>query len=435
MNATELWLTGLAIVLLISVSAFFSGSETAVTAASRARMLQLEKSGSRRAALVGRLIQERERLIGALLLGNNVANILSSALATSVFLTLFGDAGVFYATAFMTALVLIFAEILPKTLAITGPDAWALRVAPAVNLVVVLFSPVVTAVQWIVRGVLRLFGWKAAEGMLVLSATEELRGQVDLLHAEGSVVKDERDRFGGLLDLGELDVSDIMVHRTSMHSIDIGEAPEKVIDDILSTPFSRVPVWENEPENIVGIIHAKDLLKQLKKAGGDAAKIDIRAIAAKPWFVPDATSLTDQLNAFLKRKLHIALVVDEYGEVQGLVTLEDILEEIVGDISDEHDIAIQGVRPQPDGSVNVDGSVPIRDLNRAMEWHLPDDEATTIAGLVIHEARLIPEAGQAFTFHGFRFEVLRKNRNRIATLRITPVGPAKTAAAPTAVSG
>jgi Mg2+/Co2+ transporter CorB len=425
MTETELWVTALAILCLIMLSAFFSGSETAVTAASKARMLQLEKSGDRRAAMVGRLIQERERLIGALLLGNNVANILSSALATSVFLALFGDAGVAYATVFMTALVLIFAEILPKTIAIGTPDRWALSTAPAVRAVVAIFSPVVNTVQWIVRGVLHTFGWTDPSDSTLVSPAEELRGQLDLLHSEGSVVKAERDRLGGLLDLGELDVADIMVHRTNMHSINVGESPDKVIDDILATPYSRVPIWENQPENIMGVLHAKDLLKQLKTLGGDLSKIDIRAIAKKPWFVPDTTSLTDQLNAFLKRKLHIALVVDEYGEVQGLVTLEDILEEIVGDITDEHDIEIQGVRPQPDGSVNVDGSVPIRDLNRAMDWHLPDDEATTIAGLVIHEARIIPEPGQAFTFHGFRFQVLRKSRNRITALRVTPVERSK----------
>ena len=224
-----------------------------------------------------------------------------------------------------------------------------------------------------------------------------------------------------LFRLSELAVADAMVHRTNMRSVDVSESPDKVIDAILATPFSRVPLWENEPENIIGIVHTKDLLKQLRRVGGDASKIDIRSIATKPWFVPDTTSLNDQLNAFLKRKAHMALVVDEYGEVQGLVTLEDIFEEIVGDISDESDIDVQGVRPQPDGSVNVDGSVPIRDLNRVMDWNLPDDEATTIAGLVIHEARIIPEPGQAFTFHGFRFRVLRKNRNRITALKITPL--------------
>ena len=418
---TLLWLTAAAIPLLIIVSAFFSGSETALTAASKARMLQMEKSGDRRAGLVGRLIQDRERLIGALLLGNNLVNILASALATAFFLALFGQAGVAYATLVMTFIVLVFGEVLPKTLAISNPDRVSRTIAPIVRMVVAVFSPVVIAVQFIVQGVLRLAGWDTSKARAVLSAADEIRGQVDLLHAEGVVVKAERDRLGGLLDLGELDVSDVMVHRTNMHSINVAEPPEKIVDDILASPFTRVPLWDGEPENIIGIVHTKDVLRLMRAVGGYASKIDIRSIAAKPWFVPDTTSVNDQLNAFLKRKAHIALVVDEYGAVQGLITLEDILEEIVGDIADEHDIALQGVRPQPDGSVNVDGSVPIRDLNRAMDWHLPDDEATTIAGLVIHEARIIPDAGQAFTFHGFRFQVLRKSRNRITSLRITPL--------------
>ena len=416
-----IWLIALAIVVLVALSAFFSGSETALTAASKARMLQLEKAGDRRAGIVGRLIANREKLIGAILLGNNVVNILASALATSAFLAVFGQAGVAYATVVMTFIVLVFGEILPKTLAIGSPDRVARAVSPVLSGVVAILSPVVAAVQVLIRGILRLIGWNASEGKAILSAADEIRGQLDLLHAEGSVVKAERDRLGGLLDLGELDVSDVMVHRTDIHSVNAAEPPDKIVEDILASPYTRVPIWEGEPENIIGIVHSKDLLRILKTVGGDMSGVDIRSVAKKPWFVPDATSLTDQLNAFLKRKAHFALVVDEYGEVQGLITLEDILEEIVGDIADEHDIELQGVRPQPDGSVNVDGAVPIRDLNRAMEWNLPDDAATTIAGLVIHEARIIPEAGQAFTFHGFRFQVLRKSRNRITSLRITPL--------------
>jgi Mg2+/Co2+ transporter CorB len=419
------WAIALAVPILVFLSAFFSGSETALTAASRARMLALEKSGDHRAGIVGRLIRDRERLIGALLLGNNLVNILASALATSLFLALFGQAGVVYATLAMTLLVLVLGEVLPKTLAIGDPDRVSRAIAPTVAVIVAVFSPVVVAVQFIVRGVLRLIGWNASEGKSILSPAEEIRGQVDLLHAEGSVVKIERDRLGGLLDLSELDVSDVMVHRTAMHTIDVDEPIGAIVDNILASPHTRVPLWESEPENIIGVIHAKDLLRALKAANGNVEAIDIRAIAAEPWFVPDTTSLTDQLNAFLKRKVHFALVVDEYGEVQGLITLEDILEEIVGDIADEYDVAVEGVRPQPDGSVNVDGSVPIRDLNRAMDWHLPDEEATTIAGLVIHEARIIPEPGQAFTFHGFRFHVLRRIRNRITALRITPLSRLK----------
>ena len=418
---TLVWLTAAAIAVLIVVSAFFSGSETALTAVSRARMLQLEKSGDRRAGLVGRLIRDRERLIGALLLGNNLVNILASALATSFFLALFGQAGVAYATLLMTLIVLVFGEVLPKTLAIGNPDRVSRIIAPVVAVVVAVFSPVVIAVQFVVQMVLRLAGYDASRHAAILSAADEIRGQVDLLHAEGSVVKSERDRLGGVLDLGELDVSDIMVHRTAMTSVNAGDPPGKVIDEILATPYTRIPLWEKEPENIVGVVHTKDVLRAVKKLDGDLDTMDVRAIAAKPWFVPETTNLIDQLNAFLKRKAHIALVVDEYGEVQGLVTLEDILEEIVGDISDEHDVLLEGVRPQPDGSVNVDGGVPIRDLNRAMDWNLPDEEATTIAGLVIHEARIIPEPGQAFTFHGFRFQVLRKQRNRLTSLRVTPL--------------
>jgi Mg2+/Co2+ transporter CorB len=277
------------------------------------------------------------------------------------------------------------------------------------------------AIEWLVRQILRLLGIRVGEEQAILAPHEEIRGTVDLLHREGGVEKLDRDMMGGLLDLRDLTVSDVMVHRTEMLTVNVDDPTEDVVGAVLKAEFTRVPLWRDKPENIVGILHAKDLLRALKNAEGDLSQIDVMAIALPPWFVPDIRPLSDQLKAFRRRKTHFALVVDEYGEVEGLVTLEDILEEIVGDISDEHDTPVPGVRPQPDGSVNVDGSVPIRDLNRAMEWNLPDAEATTIAGLVIHEARSIPDAGQSFTFHGFRFSVLRKQRNRITALRITPL--------------
>jgi Putative Mg2+ and Co2+ transporter CorB len=417
----ELALVIAVVFVLLLLSAFFSGSETAMTATSRARIHAMEKNGDERAGIVGRLISNRERLIGAMLIGNNIVNILASALATSALLKLFGQAGVAVATVVMTTLVIIFSEVLPKTYAIGNPDGFAISVARPIRIIVALFAPLAALVQMIVRGILALFGVRIDAGTAVLSAHEELRGAVDLLHREGGVVKSDRDMMGGVLDLRELEVSDIMVHRTKMRSLNADEAPAAIVSAVLASPFTRMPIWREEPDNIVGILHAKDLLRALDKAGGDFTKVDVLAIASEPWFVPDTTSVDDQLKAFLKRKTHLALVVDEYGEVQGIVTLEDILEEIVGDIADEQDIVIQGVRPLPDGSVNVDGSVPIRDLNRVMDWRLPDEEATTIAGLVIHEARIIPEAGQAFTFHGFRFQVLRKARNRITAMRITPV--------------
>jgi Mg2+/Co2+ transporter CorB len=212
-----------------------------------------------------------------------------------------------------------------------------------------------------------------------------------------------------------------MVHRTKMDAINADLPPEAIVDAALRSSHTRLPLWRGEREEIVGVLHAKTLLKALRDSKGDLSKIDILAIATPPWFVPDTTTLKDQLNAFLKRKAHFAVVVDEYGEVMGLVTLEDIIEEIVGDITDETDIAAALAKPQADGSLVADGMVPIRDVNRLMDWDIPDEEATTVAGLVIHEAQTIPEAGQAFTFHGYRFEVLRRQRNRITSLRVTPL--------------
>ncbi|GGA34969.1 membrane protein [Pelagibacterium lentulum] len=415
-----LWLSVGAIVLLLGISFFFSGSETALTAASRARMHQLAKSGNKRAGLVERLTAERERLIGAILLGNNVVNILASTLAASVLIQIFGEAGIAYATIAMTAAVVVFSEVLPKTLALMRPDSFSMVVAPVIRVIVFLFAPITGAVQLLVNSILKAFGLDADKASAV-SGHEELRGTVDFLHSEGEVVKDDRDMLGGILDLRELEVSDVMVHRTRMLSLDADLPTSELISAILESPFTRVPLYRGKQDNIVGVVHAKDLLRALHKVGGDPEKVNLSKIALKPWFVPDTTSVQAQLNAFLKRKLHFALVIDEYGEVQGLITLEDILEEIVGEIADEHDAVIEGLTKQADGSYIVDGALPIRDINRTLDWNLPDEEATTIAGLVIHEAKLIPEPGQQFTFHGLRIKVLRKTHNRITQLRITPI--------------
>ncbi|HVV94155.1 MAG TPA: HlyC/CorC family transporter [Hyphomicrobiales bacterium] len=423
MTAT-LWLTAAAVVALLAVSFFFAGSETALTATSRARIVQLAKDGNRRAMTVDRLLNEREQFIGAVLLGNNAVNIAASSLATGALLAIFGNAGMLYATIGMTIVVVLFSEVLPKTIAIGSPDRVALAVAPVVQVFVRLLSPITMAMEWIVQMILRPFGTAISQGQSILSPQEELRGAVDLLHREGGVVKAERDMLGGLLDLPDLEVSDVMVHRTKMASIDLGQPAERLVREVLDSPYSRLPLWQDKPENIVGILHGKDLVRALAAVGGDVHRIDVASLARPPWFVPDTTPLSAQLTAFRRRKTHFALVVDEYGEVMGLVTLEDIIEEIVGDITDEYDLVLAGVRPLPDGSVNVEGGIPVRDLNRAMDWHLPDDIATTIAGLVIHEAGTIPEAGQAFTFHGFRFDVLRKQKNRITALRISPLAKA-----------
>jgi Mg2+/Co2+ transporter CorB len=417
----EDWFSIVIVLICVILSAFFAGSETALTVASRASMHRLEREGNGQAALVNRLSKSRPRMISTLLVGNNVVNIVASSLATSVLLYWLGDWGVLYATAVMSVMIIVFGEVLPKNAALMAPDRVALAVARPVDWTIRALTPVVLAVEWVVKGVLRLFGIKLGKAESILTAHEQLRGAVDLLHREGGVEKQDRDMLSGLLDLRDLTVADVMIHRTEMVTVCADDPNEEVVKAVLEAGRTRVPLWSERPENIIGVLHAKDLLRAIHQADGDLSKIDVKAIARLPWFVPEIRPLSEQMKAFRRRKTPFALAVDEYGELMGLVTIEDILEEIVGDMTDEHDVAVPGVRPQPDGSVNVDGAVPIRDLNRVMDWNLPDDDATTIAGLVIHEARSIPEPGQSFTFHGFRFRVLRRHRNRITALRITPL--------------
>ncbi|MEL6746899.1 MAG: CNNM domain-containing protein, partial [Pseudomonadota bacterium] len=350
------------VVALLAISGFFSGSETAITAVSKPSMQALERDGDARAGLVNRLISQPERLIGSILIGNNLVNILASALATSAFLHAFGAAGVAYATIAMTALVVVFAEVLPKSFAILAPERVALMAAPVLRIVMVVLSPVSFVVQGIVRLILGDSSQRAGERLV--SAHEELREAIAQHHREGGFVKRDRDMLGGLLDLNDLEVADIMVHRTKMRSFNIEDPALKLIDDILKTPYSRVPVWRDNPDNIVGVVHVKDLLRELHRGEASPDDIDVRALAKTPFFVPDGTSLKDQLNAFLRRKSHFAIVVDEYGEMMGLVTLEDILEEIVGQIADEHDVQDNGIRPQADGRVHV--AVQVADRHHAI---------------------------------------------------------------------
>jgi Mg2+/Co2+ transporter CorB len=429
MSDLDLLLSVAVIFALLCCSAFFSGSETALTAASRARMHQLEKDGEKRARHVNWLFMNREKMVGAVLLGNTFVNIAASALVTSVLLNIFGDSGVAIATIATTALVLIFCEVLPKTFAIARPDMVALHIAGMVRAFALVFYPIVAVVGAIVALLLRQVGVKS-QGLVEdkeEAAHEELRGAIDLHHKEGAVQTIDRNMLGGILDLKELQVSDVMIHRKNITMIDGDMPPEDIIERVLSQPHTRLPVYKGDTENIIGILHAKDLLRALSRAHGNIRAINVPALIAKPWFIPDSTTLTEQLRAFLQRRTHFALVIDEYGALQGLITLEDILEEIVGEIRDEHDVPVSGLRPQPDGTINVDGWVTIRELNRAMNWNLPDEEATTIAGLVIHEAEAIPEVGQVFSFHGLKFEILRKQRNQITAIRIAPIGEARAA--------
>jgi Mg2+/Co2+ transporter CorB len=411
----------LVIVVLLSVSALFSAAETALTAASRGRMHQLEKDGDRAAGRVNKLLGDRESMIGAVLLGYNLINILSSALATEFINKIVPGAwGVVIATALMTALVLVFVEVLPKTLAILRPDDVARGLSAFVLFFVRLLDPIVDAIQWIVRRTLKLFGVNIDMKADVFAAHEEIRGAVEFHHEEGAIESRDRRMLGAVLDLSEMDVSEVMVHRKAIVMLDADLPPRELIEEALNAPHTRMPLFKDDPDNIVGILHARDLLKAIADKSGKTSAVDVMAIARQPWFIPETTNLKDQLSAFLRAKNPLALVVDEYGALQGLVTLEDILEEIVGEIEDEYDMPVQGVRRQADGSVAVNGQVTIRDLNRAMDWSLPDDDWVTVAGLVIHEAQTIPEPGQTFIFHGHRFQVVRRQKNQITALRVSP---------------
>lgn len=413
---TGVLIAGAMILCLILLNAFFSLAETALTAASRARMLALEREGDRGAARVNALNQDRERMIGAVLLGANVVTICASALAATVFAGLYGQAGPIIATAVLTPLLLIFGEVLPKTYAIAAADRVARFVSLPIALMVRFLAPLVMSVQFVVRRTLALFGVRVEPGVDVLAARAEIRGAVELHAEEGAVQREARDRLRGTLDLGDLKVADVMVHRRNMKMIDADLPVREILAQAAASSHTRLPLWREEPENVIGVLHARDLLRAVANFGVDG--LDLARMARQPWFVPEATSAEGQLAEFLRRREHFAFVVDEYGALRGLVTLEDIIEEIVGDIKDEHDIAVQGVRPQPDQSAFVDGWVPIRDLNRVMDWSLPDEEAVTVAGLVIHESQSIPEPGQLFSFHGYRFQILRRTRNQITAIRV-----------------
>ena len=415
----ELWMSVGGILCLICLSGFFSGSETALTAVSGARMTALEKGGNKRAALVNTIHENKDRMIGALLLGNNLVNILASALATNVFIKMVGEAGVVYATLVMTMLVLIFAEVLPKTYALNYADKMAMRIAPVIRVVITLFSPITEMVGRIVKLVLRMIGVNT-NVIAVGGNIEELRGAIELHKGPQRQMNEQRAMLHSVLDLAEVDVDEVMTHRRKVAMVNADDPFDDIVQQVLESPYTRLPLYRDTPDNIVGVIHVKWLVREMKKRAGQTTDINLEELASDPWFVPENTTLFDQLQAFRERREHFAIVIDEYGDFLGIVTLEDILEEIVGEIDDEHDISVPGVKKQPNGTYLISGSVTIRDLNREFDWNLPDKNYSTIAGLILHESQSVPEAGQVFSFHSFRFEVMRRQRNQITLIRVTP---------------
>lgn len=415
----DLWISVAIIFVLVSLSAFFSGSETALTAASKARLTGLEKEGNARAGLVNQIRERKERLIGSLLLGNNLVNILASSIATSVLIKLVGEAGVVYATLVMTLLILIFAEVLPKTYALHHADKMSMAIAPIIRVIVWVFFPVAEAINRIVRFTLKLFGSDLSK-VSAGSHMDVLRGVIEMHQGPDQETLDQRAMLRSILDLKDVWVEEIMTHRKNVQMVNSEDDVQVIVEAVMASPYTRLPVYAGDPDNIIGVMHAKALLRALQAHHGRVEEINVQTLIAEPWFIPETTDLWDQLQAFRSRREHFAIVIDEYGDVQGIVTLEDILEEIVGEIDDEHDIAVSGVRKQSGGAYLIDGTVTIRDLNREFHWDLPDEDYSTIAGLLIHEAKIIPNAGQSFSFYGFQFDVVKRHRNQITLVRVMP---------------
>ena len=416
-----LYVAGPLVLFCLLLAAYLSAAETAITSASRQRMHRLAQQGNTRATMVNELLDRKDETVSAVLLGNNVVNIFSASLTTAVLTALFGAAGVVYATLAIGVLVVIFAEVMPKTWALLRADRVALILAPSIMITVAILGPMARGVAWISRFFLGLMRVRTDSMHDAGEQNELLRGAIEM-HGEGQsgdAAPAEKAMLRSVLDLGDQTVGDVMTHRGNVALIDADQPTDSIVTQVLAAPYTRIPVYRREPDNIVGVVHAKDLFRAVKAAGGpEGVRID--DVLTPPWFIPESTVLFDQLEAFRARHEHFAIVVDEYGALRGIVTLEDIIEEIVGDIEDEHDAIKRGVVRREDGSMICQGDVAIRDLNREFGWNLPQAGPITIAGLVLHEARRIPEVGQTYAFYGFRFEILKREGTRIAELRIVP---------------
>ena len=415
----------LLLLVLLGCSAFFSASETAVTAASRARIFALSAAGDHGAVRVEKLHGQMERVIATILLGSTFVNNFAASITALIFATYFGSSGamVVVASVCITAVIFIFSEVLPKTYAVNNAERVSVSLAPILSPIVAVTYPITHVTQIIINGVLGMFGVKVEREPGAEESIEELRGAIDLHSESAEEIREAGAMLHSILDLDEVPVSDIMIHRRNMTMIDADLPPEEIVRQVLDSQHTRIPLWRNEPDNIVGVLHAKGLLRALHTNDWKLQGIDVVKLSAKPWFIPDGTTLLKQLEAFKTRREHFSIVVDEYGALMGVVTLEDILEEIVGDIADEHDMKVEGVVQEEEGSFIVEGSVTLRDLNRELDWNLPDDRASTLAGLILHEARQIPLQGQVFTFYSLRFEILERQRNQIRKIRVTPLEP------------
>lgn len=411
-------IASLVVLVLLTASAYFSSCETAISVASKAKLHHLAKNRSKKAVLAEKLKDKIGYVINTILACNTAFNAIATSLATSIFLEVFGSDGIAYAPILMTGLILVFAEVLPKMIAILNPEKLIIKSSYIINFFLMICKPISNITNWIARKVLNILGVNINAKDSYNASIDELRGIIDLHKGPDQDSLQERAMLKSILDLRSVQVSEIMVHRKNVTMLNADDTIDSIIDQIINSPFSRLPVWQGTLDNIIGIVNVKMLLREVRSLPNKLKEVNIRDIAHNPWFIPDSTDLLEQLQMFRKRKEHFALVVDEYGAWLGIVTLEDILEEIVGEIDDEHDISVSGMRIQPDNSIIIDGSVTIRDLNREFDWDLPDNSAATIAGLLVNTVRIIPNVGQVFMLYGFRLTVLKRQRNQITLIKV-----------------
>lgn len=404
------------IILILIFSGLIAAAETAITATSPGKIHQLISEGNKRAKIVKKLLKIKDRIISTLLIGNSIANTLSTTLATSVFIEIFGDDwGTLISSVVMSFMIIVFSEVVPKAIAVAMPEKFALASAPIIVIFLKILQPLNILLHYIVRLTCYLLKIDLKQDV---SGAEEVRGVIEHHHYEGNVVKDDRDMLGGVLDIRDMVVSELMTHRSNIMSVDIDQPSDAIFTFALESEHSRIPVWQEEPDNIIGILHVRDLLQAVQQKKGDIKSINIKEILSAPKFVPDNALVTQQLNAFREGKSHLACVVDEYGELQGIITLEDILEEIVGQIYDEHDIEENNIIRNSDTEITIEGSVTIRDLNREFDWDLPEQEATTIAGLMINHMHRIPNKGDSMMYENLKFIVKNKSANRIKSVKV-----------------
>jgi Mg2+/Co2+ transporter CorB len=404
---------------LLFLSAILSASETAILGSSKIRLHNMVKEGNKQAKVVVKLRRNMGQVISSILIGNTILNIAAGSTATIIMVGFFGEIGAAYATVLMSLLIIFFVEVIPKLYAVNHPEKTAMYVSRILRPLTIIMLPIYMVLEYLAKKTFALFGVTPDTSKLSNTA-EELRGMIELHEGPGEEVIHEKAMLRSILDLATVDVGDIMIHRRNVFMLDINSGVENIVQKIKESPHTRVPLWRENPDNVVGILHAKMLFRALQNNNNDFSKINIYEVATSPWFIPETTNLFDQLQAFRRRREHFSVVVDEYGVLLGVVTLEDILEEIVGEIVDEHDIEIPGVRVGQDGAIVVLGTVTIRDLNRQFHWELPDEEASTIAGLILFETRQIPDVGQVFNIRGFKVEILRRERNQITLVKISP---------------